>query len=392
MPAVRYPIDPDPGYNVRTRPAHWSPSLSDQPIEDYGVIGDLHTVALVGKNGSIDFLSFPQFDSPTVFAGLLDQGAGGHFRIAPVNDDVDYFQMYLPESAVLISRFLSDDGVAEVSDFMPIFEEGHAHDIVRRAKTVRGEVKFRMVCDPRFDYGRASHRVERRDGEVLFTSEGADRTVLRLRTAVPVEIQNGAAVAEFVLRAGETAAFVLEQAVDDSPSAHPHYVTESFKDTMNFWRRWMRRSTYEGRWLETVQRSAMTLKLLTSRPHGSIVAAPTFGLPERVGGSRNWDYRFTWIRDASFTLYALIRLGYTDEAGAFMRWIEARCDELEPDGALQIMYGIDGRHDAHRGEARSPFGVSRLAAGAGRQRRLRAEAARHLRRADGFRLPVRQVR
>jgi len=318
--------------------------LSDQPIEDYGVIGDLHTVALVGKNGSIDFLSFPQFDSPTVFAGLLDQGAGGHFRIAPVNDDVDYFQMYLPESAVLISRFLSDDGVAEVSDFMPIFEEGHAHDIVRRAKTVRGEVKFRMVCDPRFDYGRASHRVERRDGEVLFTSEGADRTVLRLRTAVPVEVQNGAAVAEFVLRAGETAAFVLEQAVDDSPSAHPHYVTESFKDTMNFWRRWMRRSTYEGRWLETVQRSAMTLKLLTSRPHGSIVAAPTFGLPERVGGSRNWDYRFTWIRDASFTLYALIRLGYTDEAGAFMRWIEARCDELEPDGALQIMYGIDGRH------------------------------------------------
>ena len=315
------------------------------PIEDHGVIGDLHTVALVGMDGSIDFLCFPHFDSPSVFAGLLDREKGGCFQLAPVLDDGVARQMYLPESTVLITRFLSHDGVAEVSDFMPVFEQGHAHDIVRRAKTVRGEVKFRMICAPRFDYARAGHRVERKDGEVLFVSEGADRTALRLRTGVPVRIHEGAAIAEFTLPAGDTAAFVLEHAVRDSPSASEHYVAESFKDTMNFWRRWMRRCNYAGRWRETVQRSAMTLKLLTSRPHGSIVASPTFGLPETLGGDRNWDYRYTWIRDASFTLYALIRLGYTDEASAFMRWIEARCDELEPDGALQIMYGIDGRHD-----------------------------------------------
>jgi GH15 family glucan-1,4-alpha-glucosidase len=313
------------------------------PIEDHGVIGDLHTVALVGMDGAIDFLCFPHFDSPSVFAGLLDREKGGIFKVAPVLGDVSTKQLYLPESTVLITRFLSDAGVAEVSDFMPIFERGHAHDIVRRAKTVRGEVRFRMTCAPRFDYGRATHRVERREGEVLFFSEGADRTALRLRTEVPVEIRDGDAVAEFTLRAGQTAAFVLENAAGESPSSGADYVAESFKDTMNFWRRWNRRSSYRGRWRETVQRSAMTLKLLTSRPHGSIVASPTFGLPETLGGERNWDYRFTWVRDASFTLYALIRLGYTEEAGAFMRWIEDRCADLGADGSLQIMYGIDGR-------------------------------------------------
>jgi GH15 family glucan-1,4-alpha-glucosidase len=313
------------------------------PIEDHGVIGDLHTVALVGMDGAIDFLCFPHFDSPSVFAGLLDREKGGIFKVAPVLGDVSTKQLYLPESTVLITRFLSDAGVAEVSDFMPIFERGHAHDIVRRAKTVRGEVRFRMTCAPRFDYGRATHRVERREGEVLFFSEGADRTALRLRTEVPVEIRDGDAVAEFTLRAGQTAAFVLENAAGESPSSGADYVAESFKDTMNFWRRWNRRSSYMGRWRETVQRSAMTLKLLTSRPHGSIVASPTFGLPETLGGERNWDYRFTWVRDASFTLYALIRLGYTEEAGAFMRWIEDRCADLGADGSLQIMYGIDGR-------------------------------------------------
>jgi len=317
--------------------------MNPLPIEDHGVIGDLHTVALVGINGTIDFLCFPNFDSPSVFASLLDPKRGGSFALAPVLEEDATRQMYLPESAVLITRFLSDDGVAEVSDFMPIYERGHAHDIVRRAKTVRGEVRFRMVCDPRFDYGRAAHRVEQDDGEVRFVPEDGAGPALRLRSRVPLKIHDGAAVAEFTLRAGETAAFVLEEAVQDSPSQGGDYVSESFKDTVNYWRRWIRRSNYEGRWREIVQRSAMTLKMLTSREFGSIVAAPTFGLPELPGGSRNWDYRFTWVRDASFTLYALIRLGYTEEAGAFMRWIEDRCDDLDPDGALQIMYGIDGR-------------------------------------------------
>lgn len=318
-----------------------------QPIENYGVIGDLHTVALVGMDGSIDFMCMPHFDSPTVFAGLLDQRKGGQFKLAPVFGKARQKQLYLPDSNILLSRFLSAGGVAEVSDFMPVEEVAQPHNLVRRALTVRGEVPFRMVCAPRFDYARAPHRVEQRGGEVLFISRGSDGTALRLRTTVPVRVEGGDAVAEFTLSAGRSADFVLEIAEPgkESPSAAPDYVPESFKETMNFWRRWIGRSTYRGRWRETVNRSALTLKLLTSQPCGSIVAAPTFGLPEESGGVRNWDYRYTWLRDASFTLYALMRLGYTEEPAAFIRWVEQRCGELEPDGSLRIMYGLDGRHD-----------------------------------------------
>jgi GH15 family glucan-1,4-alpha-glucosidase len=180
---------------------------------------------------------------------------------------------------------------------------------------------------------------------VLFISEGADGLVLRLRTEVPVRIEHGAAVADFVLRSDESAAFVLEDARDPSPSASASYVSNAFKETMNFWQAWIGRCQYRGRWREMVNRSALTLKLLTSARHGSLVAAPTFGLPEEVGGVRNWDYRYTWIRDASFTLYALMRLGYTGEAQAFMRWIEDRCRELEPGKPLKVMYRLDGGHD-----------------------------------------------
>jgi len=318
-----------------------------QPIENYGIIGDLHTVALVGMDGSIDFMSFPHFDSPTIFAALLDHDRGGRFQIAPVLGEARQKQLYLPDSNILISRFLSEAGVAEVSDFMPVGDTRQAHTLVRRAKTVRGEVCFRMYCAPRFDYGRAQHRVEQKDGEVLFVSTGQDKTALRLRTAVPVRVDNGAATAEFTLRTGETAAFILEQASPgvDSPTTAPEYVSQAFKDTLNFWQRWVSRSTYRGRWREMVQRSALTLKLLTSQRYGSIVAAPTFGLPEDIGGVRNWDYRYTWIRDASFTLYGLMRLGYTEEATAFMRWLEGRCTALADNGSLQIMYGLDGRPD-----------------------------------------------
>jgi GH15 family glucan-1,4-alpha-glucosidase len=319
-----------------------------QPIENYGVIGDLHTVALVGMDGSIDFMCFPHFDSPSIFAAILDHEKGGRFRIAPVLDGARQKQLYLPDSNILLSRFLSEQGVAEISDFMAIEGSGdHWHDLVRRVKTVRGEIRFRMVCDPRFDYGRRGHRVEIRDGEAVFHPAGRGLKALRLRSDVPLRSEKGAATAEFTLRAGETASFVLEEARGNghSPSSGEDYVSRAFKDTLNFWRKWVARSNYRGRWRETVNRSALTLKMLTSLPHGSIVAAPTFGLPEEIGGERNWDYRYTWIRDASFTLYALIRLGYTQEAAAFMRWIEARCGELDPDGSLQIMYGIDGRHE-----------------------------------------------
>lgn len=322
--------------------------MSYQPIENYGIIGNLNTVALVGMDGSIDFLSFPHFDSPTVFAALLDHEKGGRFQIAPVLGEPHKKQLYLPDTAVLLTRFLSEDGVAEISDFMPVeASQRPVHRLIRRAKTIRGEVRFRMQCAPRFDYGRASHRVEVKDGEVLFLSQGRDGTVLRLCTEVPLRIHNGAAVAEFPLRSQETATFVLEQVSPGQPSlaSFPRdYLSHAFKETVNFWRRWLGHSTYKGRWREMVNRSAITLKLLTSRTYGSIVASPTFGLPENIGGERNWDYRYTWIRDSAFTLYGLMRLGYTQEAAAFMQWVEARCNELDDGGSLQIMYGIDGRH------------------------------------------------
>jgi GH15 family glucan-1,4-alpha-glucosidase len=323
-----------------------------QPIANYGVIGDLNTTALVGMDGSIDFMCFPNFDSPSIFAALLDYKRGGRFRLAPILDCASKRQLYLPDSNILLTRFLSDEGVAEVSDFMSISSERNPHDLVRRAKTVRGDVRFRMVCDPRFDYGRAEHRVEKKKHEVIFISQGEDKTVLRLRSTMPLRCENGIASAEFKLSYGQTAAFVLEDARErgGSPSANPDYISDSFKRTTNFWQQWIQKSQYRGRWREMVNRSALTLKLLTSVRHGSLVAAPTFGLPEEAGGVRNWDYRFTWIRDASFTLYSLMRLGYTEEAGAFMGWIADRCKELKPGKPLQVMYGLDGHHDLKESE------------------------------------------
>jgi GH15 family glucan-1,4-alpha-glucosidase len=316
-------------------------------IEDYGIIGDLHTVALVGKDASIDFLCLPSFDSPSVFAALVDANRGGRFQIAPQLDGAVHKQLYLPDTNVLLTRFLSDSGVAEVSDFMPVEDAGVAHNLVRRAKTVRGEIRFAMRCDPRFDYARATHRAEQPgEREILFVGpSGPGELALRLRSSVPMRLVDGAATADFTLGADQSASFVFEvvKAQASSPSDNADYTTEAFKETVNFWRAWIGRSTYRNRWREMVNRSALALKLLTSREHGSIVASPTFGLPEHIGGARNWDYRYTWIRDSSFTLYGLMRLGYTGEAAAFMRWMMARCQELGPDGSLQIMYAIDGR-------------------------------------------------
>jgi GH15 family glucan-1,4-alpha-glucosidase len=313
-----------------------------QPIENYGVIGDLTTTALVSMEGSIDFMCFPRFDSPTIFAALLDHKSGGHFRLAPASDKFKHHQRYLPDTNILVTRFLGEDGIAAVSDFMAMQHLGHSHNLVRRVKIVRGEISFRMVCAPKFDYGRARHTIEKKPHEVIFIPERKNLPVLRLRSSVPLKIENGEAIAEFKLRGEQTASFILEEANGESPSANPDYFSDAFKETMNFWLGWIAKSKYHGRWREMVNRSALTLKLLTSQPHGSIVAAPTFGLPEKIGGARNWDYRYTWIRDASFTLYALMRLGYMEEAHAFMGWMEQRCRELKPGKPLQAMYRIDG--------------------------------------------------
>lgn len=318
-----------------------------QPIENYGVIGDLTTTALVSLTGSIDFMCFPRFDSPTIFAALLDSKRGGHFSITPNHDDFKHRQRYFPDTDILLTRFMGEAGVADLSDFMAMQHLGNRHDLVRRIKVVRGEIEFEMVCSPKFDYGRAGHTIEKKPHKFIFCPDKKDLPALLLRSNVPLKEENGAAVARFKLRTGEKAFFILEEACteEDSPSAHRDFVSDAFKETMNFWLGWIARSKYRGRWREMVNRSALTLKLLTSLPHGSIVAAPTFALPEQLGGVRNWDYRYTWIRDASFTLYALMRLGYMDEAQAFMLWMKKRCEEQKPGHPLQVMYGIDGRHD-----------------------------------------------
>ncbi|MDP9474318.1 MAG: glycoside hydrolase family 15 protein [Actinomycetota bacterium] len=322
--------------------------MTYQPIQDYGIIGDMHSAALVGTDGSIDWLCFPHFDSPSVFAAILDDEKGGRFKIAPSAEGVARKQLYWPDTNVLITRFFTPGGVGEIIDYMPVGmpENGHGyHQLVRRVRVVRGEMSFRMECSPAFDYAREEHETEVTEEGACFRSPGLS---LGLATRVPLEENAGSAVAEFSLDEGETAVFVLweiEAGGGCGLSISEEEEAGLFKQTVEYWRRWLSKCTYAGRWREVVQRSALALKLLTFEPTGAMVAAPTMGLPEGVGGERNWDYRYTWIRDAAFTLYGLLRIGFTEEASAFMGWIEARCQDSASDGSLQLMYGLDGRHD-----------------------------------------------
>ena len=327
--------------------------MAYKPIESYGVIGDMHSVALVGTDGSIDWCCLPHFDSPSVFAAILDDKKGGRFQIAATHEG-SRRQMYLPETNVLLTRFLSDEGVGEVIDFMPVrnHQAGSAagrHQIVRIAHAVRGTVHFRMQCKPAFDFARQSHRLVLDERGAVFEVSGMK---FALTSPFPLRGHDGGAVADFTLKAGEKATFVFRQEEDTRSTdllEAPPIGEEALENTVNYWRRWLARGRYEGRWREMVDRSALVLKLLTFEPTGAIVAAPTCGLPEEIGGVRNWDYRYTWIRDAAFTAYAFLRLGHTEEAARFMQWLFKRVAEKEEDeseaGPLRIMYGIDGRHE-----------------------------------------------
>ncbi|MCG6927579.1 MAG: glycoside hydrolase family 15 protein [Acidobacteria bacterium] len=322
--------------------------MAYQPIEDYGVVGDLQTVALVGKNGSIDWMCYPHVDSPSVFAAILDDEKGGRFQIAPTRGDVNRKQMYLPDTNVLLTRFLSPDGVAEVTDYMPVGEavgtHGH-HQLIRSVATVRGSMRLRVTCHPAFDYARSEHRVETRPEGACFHADGLS---LALTATTPLRAEGPAAVAEFELREGERTTFVLSGLERQEGCPRPiseEEADEAFQATLDFWQRWLAQGDYRGRWREMVHRSALALKLLTYEPTGAIVAAPTCSLPAPIGGGRNWDYRYTWVRDASFTLYGLMRIGFTEEAGGFMRWLGARVQETGQEGALQVMYSVDGRHE-----------------------------------------------
>src|SRR5262252_7126904 len=314
------------------------------PIADHGMIGDLQTAALIAKDGTVDWFCCPRFDSPSVFASLLDHDRGGHFQIAPERDDCTERQLYFPDSAVLITRFMRGEGVGEVADFMPVERPERPtdrHRLVRVIRVVRGTMRFRLECAPRFDYGRASHTLQLADGGAVFRSPSLELT---LHSTAPLERRGDDAVADIVLRQGEVAGVILESGsgVAPRPLARDD-VLGMFTDTVGHWKAWLHRSTYTGRWREIVQRSAMTLRLMTYAPNGAPIAAPTAGLPEQVGGERNWDYRFTWIRDASFSVYALLGLGYTDEAQAFLQWLKARIHEASAQQQpLQIMYRVDG--------------------------------------------------
>jgi GH15 family glucan-1,4-alpha-glucosidase len=320
-----------------------------QPIENYGVIGDLNTVALVGLDGSIDFLCFPDFDSPTVFASILDSDKGGYFKIAPEKDQSKHKQLYLPDTNVLLTRFLQKSGVGEITDFMPVESLYVGKELIRMVTCVHGTLDFVMECRPRFDYARIGHMVEKKnDLEYSFLIKSDAKTKLRLVSTIPVEIQNDDAVSNFTLNTGETAIFMLEYVTNESADeghALEHFAKKSLFDTINYWKNWIAKSRYRGRWMEIINRSALVLKLLISQNHGSIIAAPTFGLPEEIGGIRNWDYRYTWIRDASFTVYTLLKLGYQKEARKFMKWVEQQCNDIDKAGRLSLMYGIDGRKD-----------------------------------------------
>jgi len=328
-----------------------------QPLENYGIIGNQATVALVGLHGSIDFMSFPRYDSPTVFAALLDKQKGGNFRIVPQLNDIGYKQLYLPETNILLTRFLSYDGLVEITDFMPIADTGFECMLIRKVIAIRGDVKIRMDCCPRFDYARAGHKARLKNGQIIFKSE-KDGALFRLVSDIEMQIHDNDAYAEFSLHEKETAYFIFQMMPQEEMPEDQHlfssaelirkHAEQAFQETVHYWKDWTKQSAYKGRWADMVHRSALVLKILTSRKYGSPVAAATFGLPETIGGVRNWDYRYTWIRDAAFTMYAFIRLGFTQEAGHFMKWIRKQFEKnIEVGGGLQLMYAVDGTADLH---------------------------------------------
>ena len=303
----------------------------------------MRSIALVGMNGCIDFLCYPEFDSPTVFAALLDDKRGGCFRIQPKFRHHRVRQLYIPNTNILLKRFLSEEGVAEVLDYMPIgIRKEQPNEIVRQVTVIRGKVEFDMLCQPRFNYAKSKHRVEKQDGFTTFTPESDECPPMALYSSVEVTEKAADVYAEFTLRANEKAVFVLGEVRPQNEPPEIETLDRRFRETSRFWKTWAAKSNYKGRWRETINRSALMLKLLISRKHGSLIASPTFSLPEHIGGVRNWDYRYTWLRDATFTLYSLIRLGYVEETESFIEWLNHRLADDAERGPLQVMYSIDG--------------------------------------------------
>lgn len=306
------------------------------PINEQGLIGDLHTAGLVSAGGDLVWLPWPRFDSPSLFAAILDHRRGGRWRLAPT-EITGATQRYDGESAILLTSFTAAGGRAELEDWMSPWEGPTSeHDLCRVLRCTAGEMAVESVFAPRPDYGRAEAAQQQIDGGAAFAAHGEQFT---LACSHPLDVAGGVATVRATLRAGEELRLILRSGaparLEDLPAERDR--------TAAFWRAWVARGSYDGPWAEQVRRSAITLKLLTYAPSGAIIAAPTTSLPEWIGGERNWDYRYTWLRDASFTLDALYHVGYHDEAQAFFRWLG---EQGRRHGTpLQIMYAIDGRAD-----------------------------------------------
>ena len=318
-----------------------------QPIENYGIIGNMRTAALVGMNGSIDWYCSPNFDSPSVFGAILDDTKGGRFQIAPVAEKLKSRQFYWPSTNILVTRFLHEDGIAELQDFMPVGlppDSKWYHHLYRRIRCVRGTVKIRMVCQPALDYGRAPHQLKLHGNGATFQS--AKQSLHLCCTEKLQRGDDGSASAEFVLEEGKSQIFTVSDEQDTSDTLCPASAEEGeelFQQTVKFWHRWLSRCTYKGRWRERVERSALALKLLTFEPTGAILAAATTSLPEVIGGPRNWDYRYTWLRDAAFTVYAFVRIGFTEEAANFVDWMRNYASKhTHPGEKLPAMFSVHG--------------------------------------------------
>ncbi len=320
------------------------PEMEQQsPIGAHGIIGDMRSAALVNDKGSVDFFCWPEFDSPTIFCSLLDTPEAGIFQLAPDLPDARREQIYLPDTNVLQTRWLSEHAVVEITDLLPIGDDVDALPLLMRlVRVVSGSATFNLRCAVRHDYGRADTQTEMDAKDVTFHAAG--QPSIRLASDQALQIDAQAAVAQFTLEHNETAAFMLGGS--DDPRFAEGAAELCMERTLKYWRGWIGQSNYRGRWREIVNRSALALKLLTSRRHGAILAAATFGLPETPGGERNWDYRYTWIRDASFTVYAFMRLGFVDEANHYMQWLRGRVSDCcgKP-MKLNILYAIDGQQE-----------------------------------------------
>lgn len=319
------------------------PTRAYSPISDYAIIGDCHAAALVSRTGSIDWLCWPRFDSPSVFAALLDATVGGRFWVRPT-EIREVSRRYLPDTAALETRFVTPTGVVTLLDLMPMATE-EPHEVLRIIECVEGEVELEVRCEPRPGYGRAAARVLDRGTHGLRLCDDAGQQTMVLHADVALTPAGDGAWAQWQgrLRRGQRRRLSLALVLDEPMRARPlgEHADRRVEQTLRWWREWSARRTYQGAYRDAVIRSAITLRLLTYVPTGAVVAAPTTSLPERIGGTRNWDYRLCWIRDASLTVQALYDLGCAEEAEGFLSWLLQTTEQMSHD--LHVVYDVNGR-------------------------------------------------